>query len=99
MYKHIFTYDCNELLVRCESSPKESNYAFISALTTWPPVLVKIRHVNKSDTITTVIGLFCGSDLNSWTDLFDNVLTIGGGTMQRSISWSSPVAKCLYKEE
>ena len=42
-----------------------------------PPVLVRVWHRIQADTLTTGTWLNCGSNLNSWTGLFGNVLPRG----------------------
>ena len=58
-----------ELLANYTVSPTDSLWRSTSALTTWPPVLVKVRHWNQVDTLTTGIRLYQGPDLNWWTCL------------------------------
>ena len=59
-----------KLLAKDVGNPLNSNYTFISALTTWPHVSVKVLHGNQADTLTTGIWVHHGSDLNSWIRLF-----------------------------
>ena len=62
---------CNSPMIAFEhldknsGSPIDSLYKFASALTTWPPVWVKVWRANKADTLTTGIGLHRSRDLNS----------------------------------